>query len=726
MLSDIIKTQYRKFKVILSKRRMRFDLLTSFFIMQLITVISITTFMYDNHTKTLINTSEVLMKSVAKQKVAQILSRFEQVGTTLTLGSHLISSDKAVDPQNGDLVKFMVNYVKKFPYTESVFIALQSGRFFQIKLIQPKTPFRTIPGRNVPKSVVFALRVLDMVDKKKTESWYYIDHAFQVVEHETLPETEITLNFFGREWYKNAFEYEALSWSSIYIFSTVSLPGIAASFPIRDANNKIIGVIGSDILLRSVSEILAENSFDGVSLILNNSGDVVAHPTEKETAKVVGQEVKLMHIENLPQKYILTAFENRKKNKIDHMVYNHDFRDFIGYFINFDNDLFKDWLFLSVAPVDVFIGTVKTAQTKVLYICLLILIFSTFVISYMTLKISRPIHALVEQADRIRVFNLNEVPIVRSGIVEIQKLQDSIYRMRRSLEAFGKFVPKSLVRSLLEKDTEVKIGGKKKRVTLFFSDIEGFTSISEASTADRLMVHLSEYFDELSSIIIKDSGTIDKYIGDAIMAFWGAPNADVRHSLHACKAALLIQKRLVDLNRKWIYDKKSAFNTRIGIHTGEVIVGNLGSAERMNYTVIGDAVNLASRLEGVNKNYGTKIIISEAVYKDIEEQAIVRPLDIVSVKGKNEGVAIYELIALTGTDPYLLPTNDELDMCHMFQKAFKHYYEQRWDDAIAYFTKLSHRFPSDIPTQMYLKRCQHFKESPPGKDWDHIHHLHEK
>jgi adenylate cyclase len=240
------------------------------------------------------------------------------------------------------------------------------------------------------------------------------------------------------------------------------------------------------------------------------------------------------------------------------------------------------------------------------------------------------------------------------------------------------------------------------------------------------MLHLSEYFDEMSKIIIKEHGTIDKYIGDAIMSFWGAPTVDTKHALHTCQAALFCQKKLVDLNRKWVYDKKPAFNTRIGIHTGEVIVGNLGSSERMNYTVIGDAVNLASRLEGVNKNYGTKIIISENVYKEIIEHAVIRPLDIVAVKGKREGIAIYELIALTGTDPYLLPTQEELDLCRMFQKAFKHYFEQRWDDAIEIFEKIIQRFPGDMPTQMYMHRCKHFKENPPGKDWDHIHHMKDK
>jgi adenylate cyclase len=444
------------------------------------------------------------------------------------------------------------------------------------------------------------------------------------------------------------------------------------------------------------------------------------------TAKATGEDVKLQTLDNLTDKYLAAAYDERKKRKVNTFEYTYNGENYIAQFIKIKSEFISDWEFLAVAPVDVFIGSVKKAQLQVMLICIGILLLSTFLISYLTLRISSPINSLVKQAERIRVFDLSDIPTVQSGIVEIQKLQDSIYRMRKSLEAFGKFVPKNLVRSLVDKETEVKIGGKKKRLTILFSDIEGFTSISENAAPDKLMLHLSEYFDELSRIVLKEHGTIDKYIGDSIMAFWGAPQIDVKHSLNACQAALFCQKKLTYLNRKWIYDKKPALNTRIGIHTGDVIVGNLGSSERMNYTVIGDSANLASRLEGVNKQYGTKIIISETVYKEIHENAIVRPLDIVSVKGKNQGIAIYELIALTGVDPYLLPTSDELDMCSLFQEGFKHYYEQRWDEALEVFDHLSLRFPADLPTRMYIERCKYFKENPPGKHWDHIHKIKDK
>ena len=230
----------------------------------------------------------------------------------------------------------------------------------------------------------------------------------------------------------------------------------------------------------------------------------------------------------------------------------------------------------------------------------------------------------------------------------------------------------------------------------------------------------------MTGILTENSGTIDKYIGDAIMAFWGSPSHDINHSVHCCLSALLCQRRLLDLNRKWSYEKKPQLITRIGIHTGEVIVGNMGSSERMNYSVIGDAVNLAARLEGTNKVYGTKIIVSDITVKHLHEHAVVRPLDIVAVKGKNEGVLIYELVALKNSDPLVLPTDDQITFCDDFSKAFRFYLEQRWDEAIETFKSIEIAFGKDEPCTMYISRCEEFKISPPPPGWTGIYHLKSK
>lgn len=211
-------------------------------------------------------------------------------------------------------------------------------------------------------------------------------------------------------------------------------------------------------------------------------------------------------------------------------------------------------------------------------------------------------------------------------------------------QTFSKFVSKSVVDELLKDPSKVKLGGDKKILTVLFSDIRGFTSISEKLTPEELVEHLNIYLQGMTDIVIKTDGTLDKYIGDAIMAFWGAPIEMEDHALKACRAALEMMEALKVMNSRWEKEGKPILDIGIGINTGDMVVGNMGSSSRMDYTLMGDNVNLGSRLEGTNKFYSTHIIISEFTYQYVKDNVIVRELDLIRVKGKALPVKIYELI----------------------------------------------------------------------------------
>ncbi|MDY6934263.1 MAG: adenylate/guanylate cyclase domain-containing protein [Spirochaetota bacterium] len=211
-------------------------------------------------------------------------------------------------------------------------------------------------------------------------------------------------------------------------------------------------------------------------------------------------------------------------------------------------------------------------------------------------------------------------------------------------QTFSKFVSKSVVDDLLKNPEKLKLGGEKKILTVLFSDIRGFTSISEKMTPEGLVEHLNEYLESMTDITFKYYGTLDKYVGDEIMAFWGAPISQEDHALLACKAALEMMIKLDDLNKKWRGKGKPELDIGIGINTGDMVVGNMGSSSRMDYTLMGDNVNLGARLEGTNKVYKTNIIISEFTYEYVKDSVIVRELDVIRVKGKELPVKIYELI----------------------------------------------------------------------------------
>ncbi|MCE2716286.1 MAG: adenylate/guanylate cyclase domain-containing protein [Pseudomonadota bacterium] len=711
---------------LLRHRNLRFDILSSFFVLQIITAVSIISYTYISNTRTLFDFSNRLMENISDSEIANITGDFKDVLISTEIGSYLVKDTSKAGVLNKELIQFMMGHVSQYKLVDSVYVGTESGYFIQIKPLQPGATYRVNSARVLPKKAVFALRIVDRSAQKPTETWVYLDSDGRKLDEESVPESQITMIHKNRPWYKKTEQARSKIWTDIFVSDATMESSLACGVPLLSSTGDFVGVISSTVSLKNLADTLKKNTLKGACLVINQKGEIVAHPTQKNYSKIVGNDTKLITVDDLNDQSVALAYQKKVAEKKPRFILTLDNTQYIALFKEFALEGFKDWEFLMVTPLDEFIGDVKTTQRNNFLICLIILSLSTALIAFVAKRIAEPINSLSEQADRITNFELDEGIEIKSGIQEIQKLQNSISRMRKSLISFGKFVPKNLVKKLVDKGVDVKIGGKKKQLSMFFSDIANFTTISESYPAEKLILHLSEYFDELTKIVLDNNGTVDKYIGDSIMAFWGSPQQDNQHYLNCCLSALLCQRRLLDLNRKWSYEKKPELYTRIGIHTGDVIVGNMGSGERMNYTLLGDSVNLAARLEGTNKVYGTKIIVSEATVRQLHEHAVVRPLDIVAVKGKNEGVTIYELVALKNSDPIVLPTDDQLRFCDEFTKAFRYYLEQRWDEAIAIFTELQETYGKDAPCDMYIARCKAFKKTPPPANWDGVYHMHTK
>lgn len=273
---------------------------------------------------------------------------------------------------------------------------------------------------------------------------------------------------------------------------------------------------------------------------------------------------------------------------------------------------------------------------------------------------------------------------------------------------FGKYVSKEVADEILKKTSsaELSFKGEKRVITILFSDIRGFTSISEKMKPEELVDFLNKYLSSMTDIIMEKRGVVDKYIGDAIMAFWGAPLSEEAHAKVACEAALAMKSRLAELSI-------SGLAIGIGINTGEVVVGNMGSTRRVNYTVIGDAVNAASRLEGLNKEYGTMVIIGEATYNEIKNDFVCRELDLIKVKGKSKPIRIYELVGRKGE-----VDEKTLKAIKHFESGLKYYRERAWEDAVEEFENAL-KVNSDKTAQIFIDRCHIMKKEAPA-DWDGI------
>lgn len=278
--------------------------------------------------------------------------------------------------------------------------------------------------------------------------------------------------------------------------------------------------------------------------------------------------------------------------------------------------------------------------------------------------------------------------------------------------AFGHYVNKDVVDQILKHPEMMHLGGAKREVTAFFSDIAGFTSISEKMEPDKLVQFLNGYLGEMTSIILSHKGTLDKYEGDAIMAFWGAPLPADDHAKNACLTALENQKKLAQIREEWEALGLPALHVRIGINTGDVIVGNMGSENRFDYTIMGDNVNLASRLESINKQYGTEIMISEHTYVQIHNDFVCRELDLIRVKGKDKPVRVYELVGVKGE-----VDDSALKRIKNYEAALKLYRQKSFVEALDAFNALT----DDEPAKIFAKRCGNFIKNPPAADWDYVY-----
>jgi adenylate cyclase len=305
-------------------------------------------------------------------------------------------------------------------------------------------------------------------------------------------------------------------------------------------------------------------------------------------------------------------------------------------------------------------------------------------------------------------------------------------RSRYLRRAFSSYVSPALVAEILQNPDKLKLGGESRIITVLFSDIRGFTTLSEKTPPEMLVSLLNEYLSPMTQIVMDERGTLDKYIGDAVMAIFGAPLDVPDHSKRACMAALSMLDKLEKLNQEWKGKGWPHISIGVGINTGEAIVGNMGADVRFDYTAIGDTVNLASRLEGLNKFYGTDIIISKSTLEDInssktpptskkeEMPFLIRELDLVQVKGKEEPISIYELMGLDSKD------SKKAELVSLFNNAISLYWEKRFHEAREMFSEILKNFPEDGPSSIYLKRCSDYMNIPPPSDWDGVYIAKEK
>jgi adenylate cyclase len=488
--------------------------------------------------------------------------------------------------------------------------------------------------------------------------------------------------------------------------------GVTAARAVREpATAAVRGVFAADLYLDEIAAYLATVAIGrtGRVFLLTDEGRLVAGPQPAAAEQM--PPVVATALGALPRP--LATLETNESSPV---TVAHDGVRYVVVFTHSDLTSGLDWITATVVPEEEFLGPAQHNVRIAAGVGLGAFVLALFLAYHIAHRIARPLGTIATDLERVGQFQLSATPAPRSFIQEIGVVSDAVDRMKASLRSFGRYVPTELVRELLARGEEARLGGETRTLTIFFSDIENFTHLSEALPPAVVVQHLADYLDWMTATIRAHAGIVNQFVGDGIMAFWNAPQPVADHAAQACRAALHAQQGLRTLQAQWAAAGTPVFRTRIGLHTGEALVGNVGTRERFTYTAMGDTTNLASRLEGLNKQYGTQILASEAVRAAAGPDFEWRRLDRVAVVGRREETVVYELLGERDAVPDTI-----LHARDLYEQALAAYFAGDFAAATAGFRAAAAAHPADKAAVVMEARAEHLTAHPPDSGWNGVY-----
>ncbi len=427
----------------------------------------------------------------------------------------------------------------------------------------------------------------------------------------------------------------------------MATPVITVSAPLRGTAR---GVVAADLKLDTFSDFVNEQRPGprGIALIFDSAGALIAHPELKQfvaSAMTHPSDPRLPNVRELDRGLVATVLKGWDGgDRYEGSIRDEDGTKYLFRLKHFSLDAEMSGYTLLLAAQDDFIPDIQRSH----FIATILALISgaAFIpgVWFFGSRMSRSLREITVEAGKLQTMGEPNPLPATTHIKEIHELGTTVNLAQHAIWSFAHFVPKEIVRGLLDKSISTDLGGVRQEITIVFTDVRGFTTIAESADPDILMRQTSRYFSALTEAFLAEGGTVDKYIGDAVMVFWNAPHRQSDHVERACRAVLSGKQANEQLNTQFEAEGLPPFITRFGIHVAEAVVGNLGSSERMEYTALGTAVNLASRLEGLNKEYGTTILVSEQVYSRVQHRFRFRSIDTVVAKGMTTETRVYELV----------------------------------------------------------------------------------
>jgi class 3 adenylate cyclase len=427
-------------------------------------------------------------------------------------------------------------------------------------------------------------------------------------------------------------------------------------------------------------------------------GKVIAASEKEKAVEMLDGKLQVTTLADFADDDVREAYRLQTQTGQDNFLFRspRDGQELSASFARFPESFGHPWESIIITPTNDFIGDLKATNRQIVLLIIALSAVELFLIYLVSRRLSHPIESISQDLKAVENLSFEAPPSRPSNVREIAQLQSATTLLRNSLKSFASFAPVDVVRGLIKSGIPLALGVEKRSLTVLFSDLENFSTHAEQSSPDELLAQMSVYFEQVCRAISEEKGTVDKFIGDGVMAFWGAPVGLEDHALYACAGAIRAVRRMEQVNDAWRAEGKPTLRIRIGLNSAEVLVGNVGSSDRFSYTVMGDGVNVAARLEGLNKVFGTTICISDSVFDAVTSKVVVRPLRYVQVKGRKQQFLVYELLGMAGSgDEELEARSPDRRLSQMTWEASEYYERGEFGEAARRYRKILEEFPSD-------------------------------
>jgi adenylate cyclase len=557
-------------------------------------------------------------------------------------------------------------------------------------------------GHKLGDDAIEVMTIAGGEQKLRTDRYDYVGIELQLKDSR-IEDTKYAVT--GQEWFREVINSDEPRWFTLTTHPNGERLAAAFAGPVI-IHQQREGVLAVIIELTRVSSFLSQLTVgkSAGAFILDRGGGVIASPDQDAnelTPLKTNHPLFPMAVDAIRQ--------SRDYDPDQGQAYRTTVRrDGEAYEAVITPISFPGWSLVTVVPEKEFLGPVQATIRNLLIGLAILIVIAGLLSAWLAQRlIAAPLIKVMGEIKHVERFDLDKVERHQSRLAEIENLSGAIADMALGLAAFRKYIPADLVKLLISEGTEARLGGDIRFMTVMFIDLAGFTGMSERM-GSRIIPLLSRYFDSVSAQVQAHGGTIDKFIGDAVMAFWGAPRLNAEHAVDCCRAALACQRAVGDA--ALVDDAGHPVKIRIGINSGDMLVGNIGSEVRLNYTVIGDAVNIASRLEGTNKQYGSGIIIGPETRRLAGDRIRVRELDRLAVYGRAGGLQIYELLGMAGEAT-------ESNWVESYESGLAAYRAQDFAGAIGHFQKAIDLRGQDDASSVMIDRCRHLLNAPADGNW---------